>query len=88
MNDFDEFADIALTILLALTLLIWIPHLPRADAHRPRIPTPQPTESPTARLHSLGRMRCQPNQVRCHVAAAGVLGLGVLRNHSHITGDS
>ena len=29
------------------------PHLPGADAHRPRIPTPQPTESPTARLHGL-----------------------------------
>jgi hypothetical protein len=88
MNDFDEFAEIALTIFLVLTLRDLGPHLPGAVAHRPRIPTPQPTESPTARLHSLGRMRCQPNQVRCHVAAAGVLGLGVLRNHSHITGDS
>jgi hypothetical protein len=32
--------------------------------------------------------RLSPEHLVCQVAAAGVLSLGVLRNHSHISGES
>jgi hypothetical protein len=87
MNDFDEFAEIALAIFLVLTLLIWVlTYLERALTD----PASQHRNRPRADRQALELrgMRCQPNQVRCHGAAAAVLSLGVLWNHSHITGDS
>jgi hypothetical protein len=62
MNDFDEFAEIALTILLVLTLRDLGPHLPGAVAHRPRIPTPQPTQTPL--LIKTATIRHQPHELR------------------------
>ena len=37
---------------------------------------------------SLSRIGFSPKYLRCQVAGAGVLSLGALRNHSHISGDS
>jgi hypothetical protein len=42
-----------------------------------------------ATVTSPSRIGFSPKQhLRCQVAGAGVLSLGVLRNHSHISGDS
>lgn len=56
----------------------------------PNIIEPEAEQSETPKCPHVDRpsTRCQPGEVRCHVAAAGALRFGLLRNHSHITGDS
>lgn len=56
MNDFDEFAEVALGIFVALTLLIWfLTRLERtlhnaAPQHRTQPPAKTPTDEPPADL--------------------------------------